>query len=146
MPLKMISAALLALTCVSACATPQPPADITGASLAGTSWRQISPELPAGVQAPTITFGADGRAAGYAGCNQWFASVTSDAGGNLRFGAIGATRRMCEPAAMEVERIFLDGLEHTTAVQHDANARTIRLIGDEAEDRGTFEAWTPPAR
>jgi heat shock protein HslJ len=143
--LKFVSVAA-ALLCLSACTTAQPPATLSGMQLAGTSWRQINPAPPAGVQAPTITFGEDGRAAGYAGCNQWFASVASDAGGNLHFSAIGSTRRMCAPDAMEVERIFLDGLAHTLAVDHDANARTIRLIGGEAEDRGTFEAWTPPAR
>ncbi len=82
---------------------------------------------------------------GYAGCNQWFATVRSDAGDNLRFSAIGSTRRMCAPEAMEVERLFLDCLAHTTAAEHDFKADTLRLIGDEADDRGTFEAWTPPA-
>lgn len=134
------------LLCISACATAQSAATVSGMQLAGTSWRLIHPATPDGVQAPTITFGADGRASGYAGCNQWFASVESDDGNNLRFGAIGSTRRMCEPQAMAVERAFLDALAHTRAAGHDAYARTLRLIGDEAEDRGTFEAFTPPAR
>lgn len=134
------------LLCISACATAQPPATVSGMQLAGTSWRLINPAAPAGVQAPTITFGEDGRASGYAGCNQWFASVESDDSGNLGFGAIGSTRRMCEPQAMAVERAFLDALARTRAADHDASARTLRLIGDEAEDRGTFEAFAPPAR
>lgn len=128
--------ACLALLTVAACATPLAPAALSGAQLDGTRWR-LRTEAPA-AQAPTITFSAD-RASGYAGCNQWFASVSSDAGGNLRFGAIGATRRMCAPDAMEVERAFLDALEHTTAADYDAAARTLRLIGDKADDRGTFD-------
>jgi heat shock protein HslJ len=143
--MKSTMCASALLLCLSACATAQPPASISGTPLQNTSWRQRDPATPAGVQPPTITFGADGRAGGFAGCNQWFAAVASDAGGNLRFSTIGSTRRMCAPAAMDVERLFLDALAHTAAADHDASAMTLRLIGDEAEDRGTFEAWTPPS-
>lgn len=141
--LRSVRASLLALA-LCACATAQPPATVTGAQLAGTSWRQTDPATPA-AQTPTIAFGADGRASGFAGCNQWFASVSSTEGGNLRFGAIGATRRMCEPAAMEVERAFLAGLARTLAANNDSPT-TLRLIGDEADQIAVFEAWTPPAR
>ena len=57
----------------------------------------------------TITFGADGRAYGNAGCNHWFASYTL-AGERLSFGAAGSTRKMCAPALMEQEARFLDSL------------------------------------
>ncbi|MGP0174520.1 META domain-containing protein [Pseudomonas sp. NCHU5208] len=57
----------------------------------------------------TITFAADGRAHGNAGCNHWFAgySLQDDA---IRFDTPGSTRKLCAPALMEQERRFLDAL------------------------------------
>ena len=58
----------------------------------------------------TITFAADGRAHGHAGCNHWFAgySLNDDA---LDFDVPGSTRKMCAPALMEQERRFLDAID-----------------------------------
>ncbi|GIZ13287.1 META domain-containing protein [Pseudomonas sp. NCCP-436] len=58
----------------------------------------------------SITFAADGRAHGNAGCNHWFASYQLD-GERLRFESPGSTRRMCAPALMEQEQRFLAALE-----------------------------------
>ncbi|MGG2397340.1 META domain-containing protein [Pseudomonas sp. SH1-B] len=57
----------------------------------------------------TITFAADGRAHGNAGCNHWFAgyALNDDA---LTFEAPGSTRKMCAPALMEQEQRFLTAL------------------------------------
>lgn len=57
----------------------------------------------------TITFAADGRAHGNAGCNHWFAGYTMD-GEHLRFEAPGSTRKLCAPALMEQEQRFLAAL------------------------------------
>ena len=57
----------------------------------------------------TITFAADGRAHGNAGCNHWFASYRRD-GDALRFEQPGATRKLCAPALMEQEQRFLEAL------------------------------------
>lgn len=57
----------------------------------------------------TVTFAADGRAHGHAGCNHWFAgySLKEDA---IRFEAPGSTRKLCAPALMEQEQRFLAAL------------------------------------
>jgi len=54
----------------------------------------------------TITFAADGRAHGHAGCNHWFAGYHQQ-GEALRFEPVGSTRKMCAPALMEQEQRFL---------------------------------------
>ncbi|MGQ7957121.1 META domain-containing protein [Pseudomonas sp. SP16.1] len=57
----------------------------------------------------TITFAADGRAHGHAGCNHWFAGYSLN-GDALDFDVPGSTRKMCAPALMEQERRFLDAI------------------------------------
>lgn len=57
----------------------------------------------------TMTFGADGRAYGHAGCNHWFAQYTLK-GEQLGFDFPGSTRKSCAPALMEQERRFFDAL------------------------------------
>jgi len=57
----------------------------------------------------TITFAADGRAHGNAGCNHWFAGYTLK-GQVLSFDPAGSTRKLCAPALMEQEQRFLAAL------------------------------------
>ncbi|MDH1441815.1 META domain-containing protein [Pseudomonas sp. GD03721] len=57
----------------------------------------------------TVTFAADGRAHGHAGCNHWFAGYTLK-GDTLSFEPAGSTRKMCAPALMEQEQRFLAAL------------------------------------
>lgn len=57
----------------------------------------------------TITFAADGRAHGNAGCNHWFAGYSLK-DETIRFETPGSTRKLCAPALMEQERRFLDAL------------------------------------
>lgn len=58
----------------------------------------------------TVTFAADGRAHGHAGCNHWFAGYTLK-GDALSFEPAGSTRKMCAPALMEQEQRFLAALD-----------------------------------
>ncbi len=58
----------------------------------------------------TITFAADGRAHGHAGCNHWFAGYSLN-GDALDFDVPGSTRKMCAPALMEQERRLLDAID-----------------------------------
>ncbi|WP_296235961.1 META domain-containing protein [uncultured Pseudomonas sp.] len=57
----------------------------------------------------TVTFAADGRAHGHAGCNHWFAGYTLK-GDTVRFETPGSTRKMCAPSLMEQEQRFLAAL------------------------------------
>lgn len=58
----------------------------------------------------TVTFAADGRAHGHAGCNHWFAGYTLKDGA-VRFETPGSTRKMCAPSLMEQEQRFLAALQ-----------------------------------
>ncbi|PIA68129.1 MULTISPECIES: META domain-containing protein [Pseudomonas] len=57
----------------------------------------------------TVTFAADGRAHGHAGCNHWFAGYTLK-DDSVRFETPGSTRKMCAPSLMEQEQRFLAAL------------------------------------
>ncbi|MFT0633402.1 META domain-containing protein [Pseudomonas sihuiensis] len=57
----------------------------------------------------TVTFAADGRAHGHAGCNHWFAGYTLKDEA-VRFETPGSTRKMCAPSLMEQEQRFLAAL------------------------------------
>lgn len=61
-----------------------------------------------GERAPTLSFNEPGRAGGFAGCNQFFATVTHS-GDAVTFSQIGATRMFCEQA-MPIESAYLAAL------------------------------------
>ena len=82
--------------------------------LAGTTWklRAWAFNEPAAVE-PTITLTyADGRFAGSAGCNRYFASVEDGCSpGEITVGPSGSTRMICPEATMTVEQRFLNQLQ-----------------------------------
>ena len=104
-------------------------------ALAGTSWRVTAVNNGKGGVASlvagstvSLTFSADGRAAGSAGCNQYTAGYEAS-GARLRFTAPATTRRMCPgEALMQQEQNFLRALESVT---------TVRLQADRLEMRNT---------
>lgn len=107
-------------------------------ALAGTSWeatainngRQAVVGLIDGTSA-TMTFGADGRVSGSAGCNQYSASYQQDQR-SLQFGPAAASRRMCVgEGVMEQEQAFLRALE---------SVHTMRIDGDRLEMRTADDA------
>jgi heat shock protein HslJ len=105
-----------AFALVAACAAPAPPSGPDAIHLSGTHWRlETSGERP-----PTIDF-EDHRAAGFAGCNRWFAAVTQN-GEELRFGDVGATRMACPEPQMTTERDFLAALAATRYGHYDRDA------------------------
>lgn len=61
-----------------------------------------------GERPPTLTFNADNTGGGYAGCNQFFATVTRDDPA-ITFTQIGATKMLCE-ATMQLESTYLAAL------------------------------------
>ena len=96
------------------------PIRLDGSQWVVTEYRTESGEL-AGVMKGselTMTFGADGRVTGSAGCNSYFASYALQADG-VRFGLPGATRMFCgEPAGlMDQEFRFLSLLEKVAGLR-----------------------------
>ena len=102
--------------------------------LAGTSWvvngynngRQAVVSVLNGSEL-TMEFSADGRVAGYAGCNRYTGSFEQD-GKALSFGPAAATRRMCiEPeGVMEQEQQFLKALETVATARQEADRLELR--------------------
>jgi heat shock protein HslJ len=126
--------ALLLALLVAACAAQTPP-PAPAFDLAGTSWRRVDDDQ-ASPHVPTIQFGADNRASGYDGCNQWFATLDRSHDG-LRFTYVGTTRMACAEATMAAERRFLDVLAQTRSAQMDGEQ--LILIGSEAETLARFD-------
>ncbi len=89
------------------------PTLVPGATLAGTSWTLVEMAGKAPVASPkpiTMQFNDEGRVAGSAGCNQYFATYTEDAR-KLLVGPAMTTRMAClRPGVMEQESAFLKAL------------------------------------
>ena len=59
-----------------------------------------------------LRFEAGGKVTGHAGCNGFFGTYDIT-GKRLRFGAMGATKKLCEPDRMKAERKFFEILKKT---------------------------------
>jgi heat shock protein HslJ len=120
----VLMSALFAAACASAPAA---------SSLAGTHWTLAG---SAAERPPTLDF-TDTGAAGFAGCNQWFATLRQEAGA-LRFESIGSTRMACEGPRMEVERSFLAALERARNARRDGD--TLVLLDEAGGEAARFIA------
>ncbi len=76
-------------------------------------------ELP-----PTITFGADGRVSGNAGCNNLIGGWKLE-GKAITMGPLGSTMKMCAPEFMEVEQKFLGILNQVAFVTSEGEGITL---------------------
>lgn len=96
---------------------PNAPAASTGLPLAGTEWQclTIAGAPVKDPQPPTLAFGADGRASGFAGVNRYGGSWTAAAGNALKLGPMAATRMAGPPERMDLEQRFLAALEGVDA-------------------------------
>lgn len=133
-----------ALFAMSACTTPATPS-ATGASLPleGTHWRlaklggQAVP-MPAGVREVYLTLdGAQRRASGFAGCNQFFAAYTLN-GNSLRFERPGATMMACP--ALAQEQAYLDALAATANWR--VSGDRLQLVDGQGKSQAEFAGRT----
>ncbi|MBL8590961.1 MAG: META domain-containing protein [Methylobacteriaceae bacterium] len=65
--------------------------------------------VPAGADI-TLMIDDNYRGSGFAGCNNWSATIYPLRGQKLAAGPIALTKRKCEPAKMQLERAFLVGV------------------------------------
>lgn len=118
----LVPAALVAVLAMSGCITLYPPEDMPGAqtisyggdlsaALTGGEW--VVEDVDGGGVIDnargTLVFGADGRVAGRAFCNQYSARYTVS-GGALTIDRAAATKMACAPALMDLENKFLGAL------------------------------------
>ena len=87
-------------------------------ALIGPTWllmeaKGMAVKVPADARQPYIIFnGAEKKATGYSGCNEFFGNYELK-GEMLTFGPLGMTRRFCEGAAGDIESVFLQALGGT---------------------------------
>jgi heat shock protein HslJ len=87
-------------------------------ALIGPTWllmeaKDMAVKVPADARQPYIIFhGAEKKATGYSGCNEFFGKYELK-GETLTFGPLGMTRRFCEGAAGDTESAFLQALGET---------------------------------
>lgn len=112
---------LIAALALAGCAV-TPPASAPSAPIAGVDWvvDQVAGQTDLGGRPPTLRIEED-RASGFAGCNRWFSTVTQD-GAALSFSATGATRMLCQPDAMRIERAFLDQIRVAASARREGDA------------------------
>lgn len=58
--------------------------------------------IPSGDDKVAIEFTQDGKVNGYAGCNRFFGTYTTQ-GNTISFDGVGMTRRMCDSESMAIE-------------------------------------------
>jgi len=120
-------------------------ARMTATELVGAFWKLTRIGSTAVVAAeparqPNLTLAADGRVAGFTGCNRMAGSYQVS-GRSIAFGQLASTKMAC-----------IDGMEHETAFAEALEqARSYRIVGQHLELLGAdgdllarFEAVTPP--
>lgn len=116
-----------------------PPAPLP---LIGTNWTLSSVHTPGAVSSViagseiTAVFGPDGKVAGSAGFNRYFAGYTAT-GNSMSITGIGSTRMMCpDKDVMDQEYAYLAALESVRGYQ--VNGGTLVLAGSDGSPLLTF--------
>lgn len=133
-PLLWIGVLLGMGACAVAPSAPGGPAPAAApapmASLAGTRWVGVAEAITESRGLPRLEFVAGGRITGYTGCNM-FSGTWSEQAGEVRFGAIAATKRMCLGPGADVEKRVLAALGSDSRVMRDATKLVIISPGGE---------------
>jgi heat shock protein HslJ len=115
--LVLVTFLLACMVVLAACGggTPSPS---TPASLPGTSWTLglQGGTQPAAQTPPTLTFGSDGKATGFGGCQPFSGSYTVS-GSSISFTGIAktSTSNQCAPSVLAQEDAYLGALGGATA-------------------------------
>ena len=99
-----------------------PTSPTPGAALGGTAWNltEMGGTADFAHIVPTIEFGADGRVSGFAGCNTFSGTFTTE-GATLTLGPLATTKIGCLRPASAVEAEFLNALSGATNWEVDVN-------------------------
>lgn len=105
--------------------------------LEGSQWRPIhlgTLELPQTTRL-FVQFGGDNRLSGHGGCNRFFGSYQTS-NGELGFGPLGCTRKMCPQPVMGHERSLLKSLAE--AKTFDRQGVSLTLFDQEGQVLARF--------
>ena len=129
---------LVAAGCGSSSSSSADPAD-----LEGTPWVLTSGVVSASADlAPTATF-ADGRVAGFGGCNRYSAQYSAK-GDTIAVGQVAGTQIACEGAANDVESSYFRALQNADTWSVSGDTLTIR--DDAGNDLLGYTASTPAGK
>jgi heat shock protein HslJ len=97
-----------------------------GAALGGTFWNlaEMSGTADFAHIVPTIEFGTDGTVSGFAGCNTFSGTFTTN-GATLTMGPLASTEIGCQPPASAVEAQYLNALSGVTNWEIDPSGRLV---------------------
>ena len=110
---------------LAACAAAPPG---SGASLAGTRWvGQGSAGMDSGAMA-RLEFISGGRVTGFTGCNMLSGTWRME-GGEVRFGGIATTKRMCLGPEGEIEKRLLAALGADSRVRREGSRLVLSAPG-----------------
>ena len=106
----MMAAALAAAGCASMNTKEPPPKPFVG-----TRWEAVL-ELPVKGEQPYLRVG-DGRVEGFGGCNHFNGRYLQDSVGAraIAFGAISASKRLCDVGTMAAENRLLEMLQYVSS-------------------------------
>jgi len=124
---------VLAGTFLVGCATQQDQNSAHGADvLAGHEWvvEDINNQGIIDNSQATLNFGDEGRVAGKASCNRYFAGYLVE-GQTLNIKQAATTMMACPEALMKQERRFLDALERIDSFEIDETGALV-LTGDDS--------------
>jgi len=101
------------------------------AALVGPTWTldsiidgETASNVPAGVEAPTVTFADDGTVSVFTGCNR--GSTTVKAGATtITFAPLATTKMACEPDAMALEATVAAVLDGDVAYELDGDSLSL---------------------
>jgi heat shock protein HslJ len=92
--------------------------------------------------AVTLQLGADGRAAGKAGCNQ-YSGPYQLGDGTLSFGAMISTKMACDEPVMAIEQAYLAALANVTRYEVRNESELLLLAADDSRIRLRREDAAP---
>jgi heat shock protein HslJ len=100
----------------------------SGASLAGTRWVGRGSAGMDGGAMPRLEFISGGRVTGFTGCNMLSGTWRME-GGEVRFGGIATTKRMCLGPEGEVEKRLLAALGADSRVRREGSRLVLSAPG-----------------
>ena len=110
------------------------PAAAEEKELLGTAWlaREIAGSPSADGVRSTLEFAKPGQAGGTTGCNQYFGPVSLE-NGQIVFGNLASTRKMCPPSEMDQEQRFLQALAASRRLALSADEQSLLIYADGGE-------------
>jgi heat shock protein HslJ len=105
-----------------------PPAPGSGVSLAGTRWMAQAGAGADSRATARLEFVPGGRITGFTGCNMLSGTWRME-GGEVRFGGIATTKRMCVGPEGEVEKRLLASLGEDSRVRREGSRLVLSAPG-----------------